>query len=291
MKLLSYNIHYGLGKDDRYDLARIAAEIRDADIIALQEVERFWQRSGVVDQVTEIARLLPDFHWVYGANLNLDASYPGEDGRPVQRRRQFGNMILSRLPIISTRNHLLPKFGAVNMQTIQRGALETVIDLPAIGPVRIYSTHLCHLTADTRLPQVECLLDVHQKAPGEGGAWSGGHTESESGWTEGTMPPMPEQAILMGDFNFEPTDPEYERFVGPWSERFGRMVPLTGFVDSWVAAGHDEREGKSCEGIRIDYIFLSSALAPHIEHAWIDSEAEGSDHQPIGCTFGEPLPR
>ena len=185
MKLLSYNIHYGQGKDDRYDLARIAAEIQDADIIALQEVERFWQRSGVVDQVTEIARLLPDFHWVYGANLDLDASYASAGGRPVQRRRQFGNMLLSRLPIISTRNHLLPKFGAVNLHTMQRGALEAVIDLPAIGPVRIYSTHLCHLTADTRLPQVDHLLELHRSAPGEGGAWSGGHPEAKSGWARG----------------------------------------------------------------------------------------------------------
>lgn len=291
MKFLSYNIHYGLGKDERYDLARIAAEIEHADIIALQEVERFWQRSGMVDQVTEIARLLPDFHWVFGANLDMDASYAGDDGKPVQRRRQFGNMMLSRLPIISSRNHLLPKFGAVNQHTMQRGALETVIDLPAIGPVRVYSTHLCHITAATRLPQVDRLLEIHRKAPGEGGAWSGGHSDSPSGWTEGTMPPMPANAIMMGDFNFEPTDPEYERFVGPLAERHGRLVPLDGFVDSWVAAGHGEREGSTCETVRIDYVFVSSPLAPHIVAVSIDGEAVGSDHQPIGCELGSPVRR
>ena len=75
MKLISYNIQYGKGKDGRYDLARIAGEIEHADVIALQEVERFWQRSGERDEPAELARHLRAFHWVYGANLDMDASY------------------------------------------------------------------------------------------------------------------------------------------------------------------------------------------------------------------------
>jgi len=46
MKFVTYNIQYGLGKDDRYDPTRIASGIEEADVIALQEVERHWQRSG-----------------------------------------------------------------------------------------------------------------------------------------------------------------------------------------------------------------------------------------------------
>ena len=55
MKLVTYNIQYGLGRDNRFDLARIAREIEDADIIALQEVERHWQRSGRVDAPAVLA--------------------------------------------------------------------------------------------------------------------------------------------------------------------------------------------------------------------------------------------
>ena len=33
------------------------------------------------------------------------------------------------------------------------------------------------------------------------------------------MPPMPADAILMGDFNFEWDAPEYDRIVGPAIER------------------------------------------------------------------------
>ena len=283
MKLVTYNIHYGIGKDDRLDLDRIIEAVSGADIIALQEVERFWQRTGMVDQRTEIAAKLPEFHWVYGAGLDMDASMVDGQGRPSHRRRQFGNMLLSRLPIISSRNHLLPKFGATNQRTMQRAALEGVIEMPALGPLRIYSTHLCHLSSGMRLPQVDCLLKVHREAPGEGGAWSGGDPDPDSGWTEGTMPPMPKDAILMGDFNFEPTDPEYPKVVGPWSQQEGRISPLNGFVDSWVAAGHGEEEGLTCDDLRIDYIFVSSGHAPAIRSSWIDSEANGSDHQPYWC--------
>ncbi len=94
---------------------------------------------------------------------------------------------------------------------------------------------------------------------------------------------MPENAIFLGDFNFKPTDPEYPKIVGPWSEQYGRVIPLAGFVDSWVASGHEQDEGITCDGMRIDYIYLSTALAPRIRKTWIDTEAAGSDHQPYYC--------
>ena len=62
MKFVSYNIQYCKGKDDRYDIDRIIREIEDADIIALQEVERFWKRSAYTDQVEKIAEGLKDYY-------------------------------------------------------------------------------------------------------------------------------------------------------------------------------------------------------------------------------------
>lgn len=35
LRFVTYNIHYSQGKDGRYDLARIADEVRGADVIAL----------------------------------------------------------------------------------------------------------------------------------------------------------------------------------------------------------------------------------------------------------------
>ncbi len=283
MKFVSYNIQYGKGKDDRYDLERIAGEIADADVIALQEVERYWRRSGQREQSGELARHLRGFHWVYGANLDVDADFLDEEGYPVHRRRQFGTMILSRTPILSARNFPLPKFGTLKQHSIQQGALEAVIDTPSGYPLRVYSIHLSHLSPVTRLPQVDAILDIHRRAPGEGGAWCGGHPDPSAGWTEGEMPPMPREAVLMGDFNFEPDSEEYAKIVGPLAEGYGRLNTLEGFVDSWVVAGHREDEGATCGSKRIDYIFVSSALQDQIRAAWIDTAAQGSDHQPIGA--------
>jgi len=282
MKFVTYNIQFGLGRDDRYDLARIAREVADADVIALQEVERHWQRSGVVDAPAVLASHLPEHHWVFGANLDMDASYRDAAGRLVNRRRQFGTMILSRLSIVSSRNHMLPKYGTLTQHSIQQGALEAVIVTERAGPVRIYSTHLSHLSTATRMPQVEALLDIHARAPSEGGAWCGGHPDPAAGWTEGEMPPMPAEALLMGDFNFDWSAPEYDRIVGPRSDRYGRLNRLTGFVDAWVAAGQREDEGATIgTGRRIDYCFVSSALASRVRSCRIDADAVGSDHQPF----------
>lgn len=282
MKLVTYNIQYGLGRDNRYDLARIAEEIRGADIIALQEVDRYWQRSGCVDSPSVLAAHLPEHHWVYGANLDMDASFRDSTGRLVNRRRQFGTMILSRPPIVSSRNHLLPKYATLTQHSIQQGALEAVIVTERAGPVRLYSLHLSHLSPATRMPQVEALLAIHARAPSEGGAWCGGHPEADAGWTEGGMPPMPADAILMGDFNFEWNAAEYDRIVGPLSAQYGRLNRATGFVDAWVAAGHGEDEGATIpQGRRIDYCFVSSALASRVKSARVDAAATGSDHQPL----------
>jgi endonuclease/exonuclease/phosphatase family metal-dependent hydrolase len=282
MRLVTYNIQFGLGRDGRYDLVRIAKEVRDGDIIALQEVDRHWRRSGCVDSPAVLASHLPDHHWVYGANLDMDASYRDTTGRLVNRRRQFGTMMLSRLPIVSSRNHLLPKYGTLIQHSIQQGALEVVIVTERAGPVRFYSTHLSHLSPATRLPQVEALLAVHVRAPSEGGAWCGGHPEPDAGWTEGEMPPMPADAILLGDFNFEWNALEYERIVGPASTRYGRLNNSTGFVDGWVAAGHREDEGSTIPtGKRIDYCFVSAALAQRVRTSWIEAGATGSDHYPL----------
>ena len=247
MKFVTYNIQYGLGKDNRYDLARIAREVENADVIALQEVERHWQRSGCVDAPAVLGSHLPEHHWVYGANLDMDASYRDPAGRLVNRRRQFGTMILSRSPIVSSRNHLLPKYGTLTQHSIQQGALEAVIVTERAGPVRVYSVHLSHLSIAARMPQqiiikktlitsIEALLDIHAGAPAEGGAWCGGHPDPAAGWTEGEMPPMPADAMLMGDFNFEWSAPEYDRVVGPPTARFGRLNRITScFAVSMVA--------------------------------------------------------
>ena len=288
MKLVSYNIQYGLGSDGRYDLARIAGEVADADIIALQEVDRFWQRSGCVDSPRILADLLGDRYWVYGANLDMDASY-WHDGALINRRRQFGTMILSRWPILSSRNFPLPKWGDVAKHSIQQGLLEAVI-APHGRPIRVYSVHLSHLCSETRLPQVHAALDVFARAASEGGAWCGGHENPAAGWLEGEAPPMPREMVLMGDLNCGPASLEYTALVGPMSPEYGRLVNREGLCDAWCAAGHDEDSGRTHPNneFRIDHILVSSWLTPAVKSFRIDDSAVGSDHWPLWLELDWP---
>ena len=286
MLLVSYNIQYGKGKDGRFDLARICAALDGADIIALQEVERHWPRSGMADQPAEIARLLGHrHHWVYGPGFDVAA----DDAAPGNRRRQFGNMLLSRWPIVSSRHHMLPKMGLTRQFSLQRSAIEAVVEPPGLPALRVYSLHLSHVGDGDRAPQVERLLQIHRDAPLEGGAWCGRH--AETAWTLGqAAPPMPAAAVYMGDFNLAPDSPLYTRLTGPWSPDFGRMSHVGGLVDAFVAAGGAEQDPTnwtcdSCEPPqprrRIDHCFVSTELAPQVRRAWIDQEALGSDHQPL----------
>ena len=292
MKFVTYNIQYGLGRDGRYDLDRTARVVEGADVIALQEVERFWKRSGYVDEVARLAERLADFHWVYAPGLDIDASTRGADGRLIRRRRQFGIMLLSRSPIISSRGFPLPKYGTLKQHSIQQALLEAVIDTPA-GPIRVYSVHLSHLSAETRVPQIEALLDIIDRAPSEGGAWCGGHPNPDAGWTEGEEPPMPRQAMIMGDFNFVPDSSQYDKIAGPVSPNYGRLVRRDGLLDAWVVAGHGENDRVTSPAVAngpgagmdidscLDYCFVTVDLAGRVRGVHIDGTADASDHQPV----------
>lgn len=296
MKFVTLNIQFGFGADEKFDLTRTAEAVRGADIIVLQEVERFWKRTEYSDQPAELAELLPDYHWVYAANLDLDASFRDADGRLVQRRRQFGVMVLSRWPIISKRVYPLPKFGAVAHHSTQTGLLETVIDVPS-GPIRVYTTHLSHLGEDIRRPQIDMMLDIIEKAPGLGGVWCGTHPVESDGWTEGGPPPMPTKALIAGDFNFTAESAEYDRFAGPLVEHYGRLTRADGLRDAWVVAGNAEDQGITCPAVpgaaeaaknaaqRLDYCFVNSGLWGHIKQAWIDEKSIASDHLPFWVEF------
>ncbi len=289
MRLVGYNTQFSRGRDGRIDIDRTTAAVRDADVLALQEVERHWQRSGETDQPTEIARRFPKHHWAYGPYFDVDASKVGADGSVSNRRRQFGVMTLSRWPILSTRLHILPKFKTGSVFCMIAGMLETVIAAPG-GPIRHYNLHLNDVSPDERLAQIARLFDVLWSAPKEGGTWSG----HDPDWQTDNPPPMPEDAILTGDFNLVPGSPEYEALVGPKDRDFGygRVDVGHRLVDAWVATGHSEDEGVTyppCHGqpgVRIDYSFVTLGLAPRLKKCWIDSDAPGSDHQPVWVEFG-----
>jgi endonuclease/exonuclease/phosphatase family metal-dependent hydrolase len=282
LKLVSYNIQYGFGLDGAYDLARAAASVADADIIALQEVERHWPRSNFDDQPEIIARLLPEHHWVYGPAFDMDGSLRDADGRLVNRRRQFGTMLLSRWPIVWSRLHLLPMRKMTHRLNTQNPALEGMIRTPA-GPLRVFSLHLAHIDAGERLEQIDFLLGRHRRIADEGGPWSGSDDEPHRNWSNGEPEPeAPQDAVWMGDFNMLPGSAEYRRIMAG------------GFVDAAVAAGHaadgfytHERmfEGR-LQRRRLDYCFVTEGLGGRITSLEVDTDNRASDHFPVMVEIG-----
>jgi endonuclease/exonuclease/phosphatase family metal-dependent hydrolase len=97
LRVAAYNIKHGLGMDDRVDLPRIAQVLSalDADVITLQEVDKNTERTGVVDQVAVIARLM-GYQGFHGAH------------RPYQGG-EYGNAVLTRLPVGRVITHQIPE--------------------------------------------------------------------------------------------------------------------------------------------------------------------------------------
>ncbi len=281
MLFSTYNIHYGVGADGKYDVARIADAVADADIVCLQEAVSGWPQNDHADQTAEIAGRL-DRYSVYHGAMDADASTIGPDGRIANRRRSFGNAIVSRWPILWSRGVMLPKVRLANLFDLQRGYVEAAIAAPS-GPLRVYSTHLSHVGAPQRLPQVAALMDAVNRAPVTGGTWDA--TAGPTFMFQEPAPAVPVSAIVAGDFNFTPADPEYSLVCGTPGGR-GRLATAEHLADAWTAAGNSEEGVDSFprEG-RIDHVFVTHDLAPRVKSARIGYGIVASDHWPVFVEF------
>lgn len=280
-KCVTYNVHFGIGMDGRFDLERIAAEVADADVIALQEVCRNHPENGSADMVAGLCELLPGHYHVYGAPFQVDIASGIEQERAVSRYFEFGNMVLSKTPIAAARNHLLPRTRSLDVLNLQRGALEAVITTP-IGPVRFYSIHLDHTSSAERLAQIAFLMCAAFDYHLDGGAVTG---QSTRGYPEF---PDAGEFLLMGDFNLVPDSEEYAAICGSpgpdrGSERAARFavdVSMQKTGDVFAGPTWFDPDGKLAPK-RIDYCFASPGLAAHVTGARVDESAQGSDHRPV----------
>jgi endonuclease/exonuclease/phosphatase family metal-dependent hydrolase len=290
VKIVSYNIHYAIGKDDRYDLERVVDAVRGADIIALQEVERHYDTPRSPSQPEDIGALLPDYYWVYDAAFDVDCSERRADGRVDNRRRQHGQMLLCRWPILARRYFPLPRIYIASEFNMQMGVLEGIVDTPG-GALRVYNLHFGSVAAAERELQAGSVLELVREAPARGGAWSGPNGEfSERDWCAGNPePPMPAAAIVLGDFNMVPGSTEYQMLCGA-TDNDG--APL--LTDLWALLNpgrkavswhsNPSKPGPAGSAL-LDYCLASPKLAARARTCWIDSAAAGSDHQPLWAEF------
>lgn len=144
MRVLSYNIHKGVGgRDRRYSLERIIDVIEQAnpDFICLQEVVRHVRLARYQDQPNLLARYFRSEGILFQMNVHL-------------RTGGYGNLLLSRWPIKAHHQISL----RLNRRK-PRGAQMAVIDTPE-GLLHLTNFHLGLIEHERRW-QVHHLLE-HQ---------------------------------------------------------------------------------------------------------------------------------
>ncbi len=132
LAIASYNIHSGVGLDRRCSALRIASVLKelDCDIYALQEVDN---QPGDHEESMQLER--------FARETNMTA-VPGL--RIVRRTGEYGNAILTRLPVLSVRRHDLS-----HSWFEPRGAIDVQVEVDG-QPVRVIATHLGLARAERR---------------------------------------------------------------------------------------------------------------------------------------------
>ena len=280
MHLITWNIQWGRGCDGRVDLGRIvnhARALADFDVLCLQEVaDNFPSLKGNDDdnQFAALAALLPGYTAIEGIAIDL----PGG-----QRRRRFGNMVLSRLPVRQVYRHLLPSPPDPSVKNMRRMLLEVVIEAP-FGLVRVMTTHLEYYSAVQRAAQAEALRALHAEACADARAY----VELDS--SEGTFRsmPRPASAVITGDFNFKPDDPLHALLQQPYGD--GSLPLRDAWTTRWPGIAHPPTLGvydrkQWPEPYASDYIYVSADLLPRIADVRVDGQTQASDHQPVLLTL------
>jgi endonuclease/exonuclease/phosphatase family metal-dependent hydrolase len=184
MRLLSYNIHKGIGgRDRRYRIERIleVIELENPDLICLQEVDRHVRRSRFHDQPAEFAKACRFDSHLFQLNVRL-------------KQGGYGNLILARWPI-QQKHQISLRLGWRK----PRGAQIAVIQTPE-GPLQLVNWHL-GLAQRERHWQVNHLLEheLFQKSPslptliaGDFNDWRNSLTRepfAAKGFQQATSPP------------------------------------------------------------------------------------------------------
>lgn len=277
MKLVSWNIQWARGCDGLVSAQRIADTVHaqgGADVICLQEVAvGFDTLPGMngEDQVAQFSALFPGHAAVFA---------PGSDRLDDNGRRlQFGNLTLSRLPVLAVWRRLLPWPADDSVPGMQRALVEVTVDAPG-GPLRVLNTHLEYYSAVQRMAQVEALCALsaealaHLRAPPR-------HKDANPAFLP---PPRPAAALLCGDFNCEPHSAEHARLTAPADEAGADWIDLWTHCHGSLPHAHtvglhgaDWPDHPYC----CDFAMATPALLPRVIGIEVQADTDASDHQPV----------
>src|SRR6266540_7410723 len=149
LRVMTYNIHVGVGMDKKLDLQRIADVInaRHPDLVGLQEVDRGVERTQRVDEIAEIARLTR-MDYAFAFNLRYQGG-------------QYGVAILSRFPIRATDHRLYQN----TREAERRGFIRAEVSVDG-RLVNFVTTHLDYQYEDGRLFEAQQLLSALKDVKG-----------------------------------------------------------------------------------------------------------------------------
>jgi endonuclease/exonuclease/phosphatase family metal-dependent hydrolase len=286
LKLITWNVQWCRGVDGRVDAARIVEHARalaDFDVLCLQEVAANFPGlpgSRGENQFAIFARRLPGFTAIPGAPVDVLAQ--GSGAKPAERRA-FGNLILSRLPVLQALRFQLPwPCDAEAKRSMPRMLVEATIDAP-FGPLRVMTTHLEYYSSVQRAAQVEAIRARHAEACGHARA------ERKSEMEHKRDDPFHAAAqtvstLLTGDFNLRPDDPLHARIREPFDDGTPELI------DAWQQL-HPGQAHQHTNGVHdreqwpapytCDYVFASADLAPRLHALRVDADTQASDHQPV----------
>ncbi len=93
IRIVTWNIHKGIGTDRRYALDRTIRVLQDldADVVCLQEVDHGVSRSQFENQKKRLRRELGYEHAALGLNVKV-------------QKGAYGNLTMSKFPLLSSRN-------------------------------------------------------------------------------------------------------------------------------------------------------------------------------------------
>ena len=278
MRMISWNIQWGKGCDGVVDLARIVSTAKamgDADIFCFQEVsDNFVNLDRGTDQSAELAALLPDYQPIFRPAVETIDS----EGKA----HRFGNMTLSRLPVLQIASHLLPWAHKDVPRSMRRSALEVTMQAN-FGPIRIVNTHLEYYSQLQRETQIIRLLDLQEEASSDPKSAASKLVEPYGSQT------VAASSLLCGDFNFDVSDSQHAllhkssrrglNYRDAWISRYPNRPhqPTCGLYDhvQW-------KSGPDCR----DFIFVSEDLTGRIARMEVDGVTAASDHQPVLVEIG-----
>jgi len=276
MRVVSWNIHWGCGKDGRIRIHAIIDVLRklNPDVICLQEVAANHpelEGSATANQFKQLAGAFGGFHPIEHA--------PSEIYRN-NVPRLFGNLILSKYRITQAQRHMLPwPVDPASRPGMPRGAIEVVLDTPGTK-LRLVTTHLEYHSPLQRLAQVHRLRELHAETSARARAFAA-HPEMDAPYQLGERPAA---AIYCGDFNMAPGADDYQALLAPHADGAPRLV------DAWDIH-HAGQVRAPTTGLHAypwpekpdcyDYFFVTEDLVRRVAAVEVQSETAASDHQPV----------